>query len=57
MPKALVRALEKAWTLLTEKDRLLFNFPSEGKPTHREDVKERTSLVTPRFCCGAAKWA
>ena len=33
---------------------------SEGwgvKKTQRQDVKEQTVLVTPRYCRGAAKWA
>ena len=33
MPMALARPLNKAWTMLIERGRLLFNHPSENEPS------------------------
>ena len=44
VPKALTAALDKSWTSPTERDRLPFNRPSEGK-TFRPSPKSSEGLL------------
>ena len=45
VPKALTAALDKAWTSPTERGRLLFNRPSEGK-TFRPSSQSGEGLLS-----------